>query len=111
MIDLCILIIKKERQAINVKVMAQSCANIANDVILDLEKKIESICKGASSYYNSLFKKLSFKNPQNAQILYEFLITEQNYQNVKLNEKIDKRDTNINLLSLIILIILLQIYN
>jgi hypothetical protein len=41
--------------------MAQSCANISNDVILDLEKKIESICKGASSYYSSLFKKCLLK--------------------------------------------------
>ena len=48
-----------------VKVMAQSCANIANDVILDLEKKIESICKGAPFYYNSLFKKMSSINLQN----------------------------------------------
>ena len=63
--------------------MAQSCANISNDVVLDLEKKIESICKGASSYYSSLFKKMSLKNLQNAKILYEFLITEQNYQIVK----------------------------
>ena len=30
--------------------MAQSCANISNEAVLDLEKKIESICKGASSY-------------------------------------------------------------
>jgi hypothetical protein len=42
--------------------MAQSCINISNDVVLDLEKKIESICKGASSYYSLLFKKMSFKN-------------------------------------------------
>ena len=49
--------------------MSQSCANISNDIILDLEKKIESICKGASSYYSSLFKKMSFKNPRNAKIL------------------------------------------
>ncbi|HSL13573.1 MAG TPA: hypothetical protein VK882_04895 [Nitrososphaeraceae archaeon] len=63
--------------------MAQGCANISNETVLDLETKIESICKGASSYYSSLFKKMSFKNPQNAKILYEFLMTEQNYQNVK----------------------------
>ena len=42
--------------------MTQSCANIANDAVLDLEKKIESICKGASSYYSSLFKKMSYRN-------------------------------------------------
>jgi hypothetical protein len=68
--------------------MAQNCVNISNEAVLDLEKNIESICKGASSYYSSLFKKMSFKNPKNAKILYEFLITEQNYQNVKLSTKI-----------------------
>jgi hypothetical protein len=30
--------------------MAQSCVNISNEAVLDLETKIESICKGASSY-------------------------------------------------------------
>jgi hypothetical protein len=84
---LYILFINKKKQTIIVKVMSQSCANISNDIILDLEKKIESICKGASSYYSSLFKKISFKNPRNAKILYEFLITEENYQNVKLHKK------------------------
>ena len=44
--------------------MAQSCANISNDVILDLEKKIESIRKGASSYYSSFFKKCLLKIPK-----------------------------------------------
>jgi hypothetical protein len=50
--------------------MSQSCANISNDVALDLEKKIESICKEASSYYSSFFKKMSFKNLDNAKILH-----------------------------------------
>ena len=40
--------------------MAQGCANISNETVLDLETKIESICKGASSYYSSLFKKNVF---------------------------------------------------
>lgn len=31
---------------------------------------------------------MSFKNLDNAKILYEFLITEQNYQNNKLSTKI-----------------------
>ena len=35
--------------------MAQSCVNIFNEAVLDLEKKIESICKGASSFFR-LFK-------------------------------------------------------
>ena len=49
--------------------MTQSCANLSNGIVLDLEKKIESLCKGASSYYSSLFKKIVFKNLQNAKIL------------------------------------------
>jgi hypothetical protein len=65
--------------------MSQSCANVSNEVSLDLEKKIDSICKGASFYYNSLFKKMSSTNLRNAIILYEFLITEHNNQNIKLN--------------------------
>ncbi len=69
--------------------MAQSCANISNnDVVLDLEKKIESICKGAYLITVHFLKKMSFKNLQNAKILYEFIITEQNYQNIKLSTKI-----------------------
>ena len=85
---LYILFINKKNKSIIDKVMAQSCANIGNEAVLDLEKRIESMCKGASSYYSSLFKKMSFKNPNNAKILYEFLITEENYQNVKLSTKI-----------------------
>ena len=65
-------------------------------IILELEKKINSLCKGASSYYNSLFKKMFIKNLQNAKILYEFLITEHNSQNVKLNTIL----THIKILSL-----------
>jgi hypothetical protein len=49
--------------------MAQSCANtLDQSIILELEKKINSLCKGASSYYNSLFKKMFIKNLQNAKI-------------------------------------------
>ena len=33
-------------------------------ILFDLEKKIESICKGASSYYSSLFKKYLLKIPE-----------------------------------------------
>jgi hypothetical protein len=56
-----------------------------NDVLIDLDKKIKSLTKGASSYYNSLFKNLSLKNRNNAKILYEFLESEYNIQNVKLS--------------------------
>ena len=76
--------------------MSQSYANVSNEVSLDLEKKIDSICKGASFYYNSLFKKMSSTNLRNVIILYEFLITEHNSHNVKLNTT----STHIKILSL-----------
>jgi len=65
--------------------MAQSSVNIHNnnDNLIDLEKRMELLTKGYSSYYNSLFKKLSMENRGNAKILYDFLETEYNIQNVK----------------------------
>jgi integrase len=67
--------------------MAQSSVNIQhhNDILIDLEKKIELLTKGSSSYYRSLFKNLSIKNRDNAKTLYDFLETEHNLQNVKLS--------------------------
>jgi hypothetical protein len=67
--------------------MAQSSANLhnPNDIIVDLEKKLELLTKGSSSYYSSLFKNLFTENKSNAKILYEFLETEHNIQNVKLS--------------------------
>ncbi|HET9806115.1 MAG TPA: hypothetical protein VFP49_04330 [Nitrososphaeraceae archaeon] len=67
--------------------MAQSYTNIHNlyDILIDLDKKIELLTKGASSYYNSLFKNLSLENRDNAKILYDFLESEYNIQNVKLS--------------------------
>jgi hypothetical protein len=55
------------------------------ELILDLEKKFYSITKGASSlaYFNYL-KNMACTNLQNANILYDFIITENNYTNVKL---------------------------
>ena len=68
--------------------MAQSLANnIQNSSDLDLDKNIESflllLTKKSSPYYKSLFKKMSSTNLQNAKIVYEFLITEHNIQNLK----------------------------
>ena len=56
-----------------------------NEVILDLQNKVELICKGAPFYYISLIKKMFSANLQNAKIVYEFLIMEYDIQNVKLN--------------------------
>ena len=63
----------------------------------DLEKKVRSIFKDTHSrYFNSVFKKMSSTNLQNAKIFYEFLITEHNNQNVSLNTTL----TYIKILSL-----------
>jgi hypothetical protein len=50
-----------EFQTIDVKVMAQSCVNTdAQNIILDLEKKINSLCKGASLITIHFLKKMFF---------------------------------------------------
>lgn len=56
---------------------------------LELEKKIYSITKGAStSAYCNYFKNMASTNIQNANILYDFIITEQNHTNVKLSTRL-----------------------
>ena len=64
-------------------------AVVEREVGLELEKKIYSITKGASSsaYFN-YFKNMASTNIQNANILYDFITTEQNYINVKLSTRI-----------------------
>lgn len=66
--------------------MAQSSAKIHNhnDMIIDLEKKLELLTKG-SHFITILFKNLSTENRGNAKILYNFLESEYNIQNVKLS--------------------------
>jgi len=56
-----------------------------NNNVIDLEKKVHTLTKGvpSSHYYNSLFKKMYSVNMQNAIMLYEFLQSEHNMQNVK----------------------------
>jgi predicted component of type VI protein secretion system len=59
------------------------------ELILELEKKIYSITKGAStSAYSNYFKNMASANIQNANILYDFLITEQNHTNVRLSTRL-----------------------
>ena len=67
--------------------MGQKLANTnVMDIINDSEKKIRYIFQGSHRLYlDSIFKKMSSTNLQNAKIVYEFLITEHNIQNVKLN--------------------------
>ena len=64
-------------------------AVVEREVGLELEKKIYSITKGASSsaYFN-YFKNMASTNIQNVNILYDFITTEQNYINVKLSTRI-----------------------
>ena len=56
---------------------------------LELEKKIYSITKGAftSAYFN-YFKYMASANIQNANILYDFLMMEQNHTNVRLSTRL-----------------------
>jgi hypothetical protein len=56
---------------------------------LELDKKIFSITKGASTLaYFNYFKNMASTNLQNANILYNFIITEQNHTNVKLSTRL-----------------------
>ncbi len=52
-----------------------------------LHKDIESIIDGLLPYYKSIYKQMILANLQNANTLYEFLLTEQNEKNVKLSTK------------------------
>ena len=66
--------------------MVQKLANTNIMDINDSEKKIRYIFQGSHRLYlDSIFKKTSSTNIQNATIFYEFLITEYNTQNVRIN--------------------------
>ena len=60
----------------------------SKELSLELEKKIYSITKGASSAFFNYFKNMASANIQNANILYDFIITEQNHINVKLSTRL-----------------------
>ena len=60
----------------------------SKELSLELEKKIYSITKGASSVFFNYFKNMASANIQNANILYDFIITEQNHTNVKLSTRL-----------------------
>jgi hypothetical protein len=72
-----------------VTISENDSAVVEREVGLELEKKIYSITKGASSsaYFN-YFKNMASTNIQNANILYDFITTEQNHINVKLSTRI-----------------------
>ena len=55
-------------------------------VVAGLEKKLEYLCKETHPLFcQSFFKKTSSTNLQSAKIFYEFLITEHNNNNVRIN--------------------------
>ncbi|HJS64335.1 MAG TPA: tyrosine-type recombinase/integrase, partial [Nitrososphaeraceae archaeon] len=85
-----------DSQSISVDVTTSEKNNLAIEVErkeltinIELEKKFYLITKGASTlaFFNS-FKKMSLANIQNANILYNFIITEQNHTNVKLSTRL-----------------------
>src|SRR6478672_9230545 len=62
--------------------------NLINDIEKELlERDIKSIITGSLPYYKSIFKQILSANTNNANILYNFLLAEQNERNVKLSTK------------------------
>jgi integrase len=70
--------------------MAVTTAAIDNIVTQsqNIQEKIDILTAGALPYYNSIFKQLALANPQNADILYEFVTAEHNERNVKLSTRL-----------------------
>ena len=48
---------------------------------------MDSLIAGSLPYYKSIFKKMFLANQHNGALLFKFLITEQNEQNIKLSTK------------------------
>ena len=76
----------------NLVITSENDSSVAlerKELSLEQEKKIYSITRGASSsaYFN-YFKNMASANLQNANILYDFIITEQNHTNVKLSTRL-----------------------
>jgi hypothetical protein len=75
----------------NLVITSENDSSVAvgrKELSLELEKKIYSITKGASSPFFNYFKNMASANIQNANILYDFIITEQNHTNVKLSTRL-----------------------
>jgi len=73
----------------NLVITSENDSSVAvgrKELSLELEKKFYSITKGAptSAYFNYV-KNMASTNIQNANILYDFIITEQNHTNVRLS--------------------------
>jgi hypothetical protein len=76
------------RIATQEKEEAKSKSRSRMAVAQDIEAKIDSLTAGALPYFNSIFKQLAFANPENADILCEFLTAEHNERNVKLSARL-----------------------
>ena len=53
----------------------------------DLERKINSITEQQRGYIRCVFKKMAQANPRNGDVLYDYLITQQNELNIKESTK------------------------
>jgi hypothetical protein len=60
----------------------------SNKIRSDLEEKIDSLTAGALPYFRCIFKQLALVNPQNADILSEFLTAEHTEHNIKLTTRL-----------------------
>ena len=61
-----------------------------NNTNNNTRKKIDLVTKCCRSFINNLLKDLSNKNPENANIIYEYIIAEQIEFNIKDTTKIGK---------------------
>ena len=60
----------------------------SNDYFLELHRKIDSITKSLSKpYFNKALKDLINTNPNNASIIYDYIIAEQTELNIKDSTK------------------------
>jgi len=62
-----------------------------NNTHTDLEKTMDSMMEGASSYVKSIFKDLANANPQNARVLRNFILFERIEQNLKQRTVLNQR--------------------
>lgn len=66
---------------------ANITVNLVKDSPKDIDENIESLITGSLPYFKSIFRHLFTANQNNAKLLYDFLLAEQNERNVKLGTK------------------------
>lgn len=62
-----------------------SSDQLKDKLIIELEKKIDSITSGAEPHYNSIFKKMLYGNYENTNLFFSMLEEDINQYNRKLN--------------------------